>query len=137
MSSVREHRLARAAGLVLLSLAAACHPEPPVPQGPGILAVLPTAPASAASSSSTPEIQGKDMVKTRKQEVVDTYHGDKVVDPYRWLEDSESAEVKEWTAAQNARTRGRLDGPRREKIHQRLDELLAIGFVSTPVIRQG
>jgi len=77
------------------------------------------------------------MVKTRKEEVVDTLHGDKIVDPYRWLEDSSSPEVQEWTAAQNARTRKRLDGPLRDKLHKRLDELLQIGFVSGPVIRYG
>ena len=34
-----------------------------------------------------------------------------VVDPFRWLEDSQSPEVKSWTDAQGAAARAYLDGP--------------------------
>ncbi len=46
---------------------------------------------------------------TRKAAVTDTHHGTAVVDEYRWLEDSDSAEVKAWIEAQNAYTRSVLD----------------------------
>ncbi|MDZ4697022.1 MAG: hypothetical protein SGI86_17930, partial [Deltaproteobacteria bacterium] len=39
---------------------------------------------------------------TRTDKTVDTLHGVKVADPYRWLENAEASEVKQWTAAQNA-----------------------------------
>jgi prolyl oligopeptidase len=52
---------------------------------------------------------------------VDTYHGVKVEDPYRWLEDSNDARVKQWSTAQNERARQYLDGlPYRKAMFERL-----------------
>ena len=61
------------------------------------------------------------------------WHGERVVDPYRWLEDTESARTRAWTDAQNARTRGVLDAlPRRRHFAERLRELLSVGLLDTP-----
>ena len=46
---------------------------------------------------------------TPKRPVTDEYQGVKVVDDYRWLENWDDAEVKQWNAAENARTREYLD----------------------------
>lgn len=39
---------------------------------------------------------------TRTVDVVEDHHGTRVSDPYRWLEDLESPEVREWAASQTA-----------------------------------
>jgi prolyl oligopeptidase len=66
--------------------------------------------------------------------VVETLHGVEIVDPYRWLEDGNSEDVRAWTEAQNAHTRRLLDGrPERPVIRERLAQLLHTGFVDAPV----
>ena len=62
--------------------------------------------------------------QTPKRPVTDVYHGTKVVDPFRWLEDAKNAEVKKWTAAQNLHTRAFLDKlPDLAAIRKRLTKL--------------
>lgn len=50
-----------------------------------------------------------DNPPTEKKPVTDEYHGVKVVDDYRWLEDAGMPAVKAWTEAQNRHTRAYLD----------------------------
>src|SRR5438874_7547168 len=45
---------------------------------------------------------------TRKTNTVDDYHGVKVADPYRWLEDDNAPETRAWVEAQNGLTFGYL-----------------------------
>ena len=72
---------------------------------------------------------------TRTDDVVDDLHGVKVADPYRWLENGDSAESQQYVREQAAYTRSILDKlPGRETIHARLTELLTIGALSTPHI---
>src|SRR5579862_8576132 len=63
---------------------------------------------------------------TEKKPVTDEYHGVKVVDDYRWLEDGGAPAVKAWTEAQNRNTRAYLDAlPDRAAIQAQLTDWYA------------
>jgi prolyl oligopeptidase len=62
--------------------------------------------------------------------------GHQVADPYRWLEDGDAAETRDWLAGQEelwARHRQRLPG--REAFAARVKDLLQVGYVSPPAWR--
>jgi prolyl oligopeptidase len=62
--------------------------------------------------------------KTRQVEQIDDYHGTKVADPYRWLEDDNSAETLAWVDAQNKVTTAYLEAiPQRAALKARLTKL--------------
>jgi len=63
---------------------------------------------------------------------VDVLHGERIADPYRWLERDGRA-TREWTDAQNARTRTALDTvAERAQLAARLRELLGVGLLGVP-----
>jgi len=71
--------------------------------------------------------------ETKTVKVVEDFHGVKVADPYRWLEDLQAPEVRQWIDAQNRLTRSYLDNiPFREKIQKRLEELWNYPRYSVP-----
>ncbi|CAN5861051.1 prolyl oligopeptidase family serine peptidase [soil metagenome] len=71
--------------------------------------------------------------KTKKVEQVDDYHGTKVSDPFRWLEDDNSAETKAWVEAQNKVTFDYLKTiPEREQLKKRLTALWDYEKYSAP-----
>ena len=61
---------------------------------------------------------------TKKGDVIDSYFGTKVPDPYRWLEDDKSTETSAWVKEQNKVTFGYLETiPDREDIKSRLEKM--------------
>ncbi len=69
----------------------------------------------------------------RQVEQVDEYFGTRVSDPYRWMEDLESVELKTWVEAENALTQSFLaDVPERAHIHKRLMDLTNYERVGMP-----
>ena len=69
-------------------------------------------------------------------DVVDDYHGTAVPDPYRWLEDPDSAETQAWVAAQNELSQGFLaELTIRQQLKERLTTLWDYPKFSTPVER--
>lgn len=70
---------------------------------------------------------------TQKGDVVDTYFGIEVKDPYRWLEDDRSAQTEAWVKQQNSTTFGYLDQiPFREELKNRLETLWNYEKVGSP-----
>ncbi|MBP9152387.1 MAG: S9 family peptidase [Flavobacteriales bacterium] len=91
-----------------------------------------------ASCKPTPE-PSMTYPETRKDaSVIDDYFGTKVADPYRWLEDDNSEETKDWVKRQNAVTFAYLETlPNRAKIRSRLEKLYDYERYGTPFKRGG
>jgi prolyl oligopeptidase len=108
--------------LALAALLAACA-EAPRP-------AVRTPPASLEERPVYPESPRVDQV--------DVYHGVRVADPYRWLEDLDSARTRAWVTAQNRLTSSYLEKiPRREEIRRRLTELWNFEQYGVPFARGG
>ncbi|HYR77525.1 MAG TPA: prolyl oligopeptidase family serine peptidase [Pyrinomonadaceae bacterium] len=76
--------------------------------------------------------------KAAVHEVTDTYFGQKIVDPYRWMEDSKSAETTAWMKAQADYTRGYLERlSMRAELLKRLEALSETGVRVSGVQRAG
>jgi len=69
----------------------------------------------------------------RKGDTSDNYFGTKIADPYRWMEDLNSPELKPWIDAENAVTFKYLDSlPVRDALKARLTELYNYPRVTPP-----
>lgn len=95
----------------------------------------------ACSPTNTPTT--KDMSKlaypiAAKSDAVDEYHGTRVPDPYRWMENLDSRQTADWVAAQNAVTEPYLAAlPLRGALKARLTELWNYPRVGLPHIEAG
>jgi len=82
-----------------------------------------------AAGAQNPSLPGPPA--TPKRPVTDEYQGVKVTDDYRWLENWDDPEVKQWSAAQNARSREYLDHlPARPAIKQQIKQALSASSAS-------
>ncbi|WP_299599246.1 prolyl oligopeptidase family serine peptidase [uncultured Microbulbifer sp.] len=89
--------------------------------------------AQAEAQSPAAEKAALVYPQTRKDDVVDSYFGTEVVDPYRWLEDDRSEETEAWVKAQNKVTFSYLDQiPYRDNLKQRLEKLWNYEKVGSP-----
>lgn len=87
---------------------------------PGIVTLLLVFLSLARSAEIVP------LPATPKQPVTDEYHGVKVIDDYRWLENAADPAVRRWTEAQNRHTRAVLDQfPAMEALRKRVKELMS------------
>jgi prolyl oligopeptidase len=88
---------------------------------------------AAFLGASVPAQTKFDYPKARKADQVDMFHGTAVTDPYRWMEDTKSDEMRAWIDAQNRLTDGYLATiPQREAIKNRLTEIWNYERFSAP-----
>jgi prolyl oligopeptidase len=73
---------------------------------------------------------------TKTVDVVDSLHGERVPDPYRWLENDDDPQVRAWTDQENALTRSVLDRftQQRAALTAQLEKLCACNVSTPPVI---
>lgn len=91
------------------------------------------APAPAPKSGTKPSQPALVYPTTRTVDQIDDYHGAKVADPYRWLEDDTSPETTAWVEAQNRVTFDYLARiPFRDALRARLTELVNYPRISAP-----
>ncbi|GGV30517.1 prolyl endopeptidase [Actinomadura cremea] len=71
-----------------------------------------------------------------RQDIVEEIHGHRVADPYRWLEDVDDDDTREWLSAQDELFHKSVDDlPGRNGLRRRLRELLGAGSVGAPIWR--
>jgi len=88
---------------------------------------------SIAAIMNTAVAQNLVYPTTKKVDTVDNYFGKKIADPYRWLEDDNSAETAEWVKAENKVTYDYLAKiPFRESVKKRLTQLWNYEKISVP-----
>ena len=88
----------------------------------------------ACKNEATPELDmSVTYPETKKVDTVDTYFGEQIADPYRWLEDDRSAETEAWVKAQNKVTFGYLEKiPFRKQLKERMEKLWNYEKISAP-----
>jgi prolyl oligopeptidase len=75
---------------------------------------------------------------THREDFREEVHGVTIADPYRWLEDQNSAETRAWITAQNAYTHSLLERQvGSQHLQQRLTELMKFENVQSPIERNG
>jgi len=71
--------------------------------------------------------------ETKKGTQIDTYFGNSIADPYRWLEDDRSTETENWVKSQNVVTYKYLDQiPYRNQLKTRMEQLWNYEKISAP-----
>ncbi len=121
--------------IVLVGCAAPAPTPAPViarpAETPGPAAVAQPAPPPAPAAPA-----GLVYPRARTGDVVETHHGVAVADPYRWLEDMDSAETRQWVTDENAVTDAYMAKlPGREVFARRIAELVSYESFRTPLRR--
>lgn len=91
--------------------------------------------ASVLSQTVNAQTNPMNYPTTDKKDVTDVYFNNKIIDPYRWLEDDRSAETAAWVTAQNNVTFTYLDQiPYRDQLKKQLTEKWNYEKISAPFV---
>ncbi|MGB7599578.1 MAG: prolyl oligopeptidase family serine peptidase [Candidatus Sulfotelmatobacter sp.] len=105
---------------------------------PFLLVLIPLLCVAALLANDAPSLTKLEYPKAKTVDQVDDYHGTKVADPYRWLEDTDSPDTLAWVQAENKLTFGYLEQiPYRKAIHDRLTKLWNYERFGVPEQRGG
>jgi prolyl oligopeptidase len=126
-------RTAAALGLGLFGSLACCAEAEPSGRplaSPGVVRPSPVASVAAPAAAAGAAFP---YPPTQRSDQVDALHGVQVPDPYRWLEDGQSPDVKKWADEQNTLTRGYTAKlPGRDALAARFKELFYVESAGTP-----
>jgi prolyl oligopeptidase len=93
---------------------------------------------SCVTASANDKATASAYPQTQRVEHTDVYHGVRVEDPYRWLENADSPETRRWIESQNALAQPYLESiPARERLKKRMTELWNYERYDLPVKRAG
>jgi prolyl oligopeptidase len=121
-------RFSPATLLVLAVLAAGCAASEPPPPTTSAVPISP-----APQSATLPPVAAFAYPPARRGDTVDDYHGVKIPDPYRWLEDLDSPETRAWLDAENRLTDSVLGAiPGRDALHERIATLSRVEAFGVP-----
>src|SRR3954467_7284435 len=82
--------------------------------------------------------QDKQAPPTRRDDVKETLHGVTIEDPYRWLEDQNSPDTRQWIESQNQFTQSEIGKlPSRPYLEKHLASLLKVDSTHVPYEKAG
>ncbi|HEY6138450.1 MAG TPA: prolyl oligopeptidase family serine peptidase [Thermoanaerobaculia bacterium] len=88
--------------------------------------------------ATTTQVSKTPVPATQAKPVTETLHGVTLTDPYRWLEDQQAPETRDWITRQNAYTDALIGNlPQKQAAAARIEEMLNIDQMSTPFVRGG
>ncbi len=119
-------------------LVVGCSAPATAPTAPTAPPQLPAAPPAAPAQPAPPPTSHAGLAYPRAPtgNVVETHHGVAVPDPYRWLENMDSAETRAWVTQENALTDtylGKLPG--KDALRARITELVSYESFGIPARR--
>lgn len=82
-------------------------------------------------------LSAAELPQSRKDNFREVIHGTELADPYRWLEEDDSPETRQWIKAQSAYTRAVLPAFAEQRVAKRLATLMSASRITIPQVVAG